>query len=335
MSEDGSGRFRIATTNSVNGETWRDDVISAGVYVFDEGGVPVGALAGLAPDESIKSARFTEDRLYLVTFVETDPLFIISLDDPAKPAVLSELKVEGYSAYLHQLNDTHLVGLGRYTEVEENKWGSWVNELGLQLSLFDVSDELAPVRDAVDVIGADGTESAALDDHHAFQCWAETSTIAFPVTETAEDDDSWSPPVAFQGVVLYDATHGLDLAATVTHLPQDYFDKQWICFFDCPEDYPEDYDYRYPDFDEEDDDWCCSSGNGQGSWEKTQKSADLSGYAIDRVQRRDDHVYTFSAGAVVKGCPLAPDGNCPDLEPETRVELDDPAKVPTFAWTSL
>ena len=82
--------------------------------------------------ETIKSARFTADRLYLVTFVQTDPLFTINLDDPANPYVMGELKIPGFSAYLHPLNDTHVIGVGRDADDETGI------ERGLQFSLFDV-----------------------------------------------------------------------------------------------------------------------------------------------------------------------------------------------------
>ncbi|KAK7241299.1 hypothetical protein SO694_00050142 [Aureococcus anophagefferens] len=90
----------------------------------------------LAPGESIKSARFTATRGYLVTFAQTDPLFTISLDDPADPYVMGELKIPGYSAYLHPINASHMLGV------------------------------------AVVEVGDRGSASEALNDHKAFQFWS-------------------------------------------------------------------------------------------------------------------------------------------------------------------
>jgi hypothetical protein len=337
MSE-ADGHFRVATTTRINGDDWTSDV-SSGVYVFDAGGAPVGAVGGLAPGESIKSARFTATRLYLVTFVETDPLFVIALDDPAEPEVLGELKVPGYSAYLHQLNATHLVGLGRDTELTKE---GWVVERGLQLSLFDVSDELKPERDGVAIIGDRGTRSPALDDHHAFQCWPDDKVVAFPLAKAEDDDDDidvWRPaPTVFQGVALFGAAGlGLELLAEVTHLPDGYFEPEWVCNWGCPDD-----DAYVPDLPDDDDaDWwseyAYEEGSGStysGSWSKRAKTAAQSGLEIDRVLQRGDHVYTFSANAVLKSCPLSPDG-CPDGEAVAQIELNDVDAFPAFVWGGL
>ena len=83
--------------------------------------------------------RFTTDRCYLVTFVQTDPLFVIThLLEDAVPRVLGELKIPGFSSYLHPVNATHMIGVGRDADPATG------TERGLQFSLFDVSDELNP-----------------------------------------------------------------------------------------------------------------------------------------------------------------------------------------------
>ena len=94
MSEAQDGSFRAATTSRAVSGWWFDT--SNNLYVFDETGNEVGAVEGLAPGETIKAVRFTTDRCYLVTFVQTDPLFVISLED-AVPKVLGELKIPGLS----------------------------------------------------------------------------------------------------------------------------------------------------------------------------------------------------------------------------------------------
>lgn len=100
-----------------------------GVYALDDKLCQTGALEGLASGEEIKSVRFVKDICYLVSYYQTDPLFSIDLSDPAKLKVLDELKMPGYSAYLHQVADNMLLGIGRNDE--ENQ---------VKLALYDISD---------------------------------------------------------------------------------------------------------------------------------------------------------------------------------------------------
>src|SRR3990167_10494572 len=97
----------------------------------------VGKVENLAPGETIYSAHFIQGRVYLVTFEQVDPLFAIDLADPRNPRVLGELKVPGFSSYIHPYNERLLIGFGKETEVNEN---GGVTTKGLKLSLFDVSD---------------------------------------------------------------------------------------------------------------------------------------------------------------------------------------------------
>ena len=196
------------------------------------------------------------------------------------------------------------------------------------------------------VIGDRGTRSPALDDHHAFQCWPDDKVVAFPLAKAEDDDESmdvWRPaPTVFQGVALFGAAGaGLELLAEVTHLPDGYFEPEWVCNWGCPDD-----DAYVPDLPDDDDaDWWSEyayeyvyeEGSGStysGSWSKRAKTAAQSGLEIDRVLQRGDHVYTFSANAVLKSCPLSPDG-CPDGEAVAQIELNDVDAFPAFAWGGL
>lgn len=123
MDEQGD-HLRVATTRS-----WSSP--SNAVYVLDANLEIVGMLEGVAPTEQIYAARFLGDTLYLVTFMQTDPLFVIDLSDPTDPHIMGELVLPGFSSYLHPIGADHLIGLGR-----EN--GT------LKLSLFDVSDPSDP-----------------------------------------------------------------------------------------------------------------------------------------------------------------------------------------------
>ena len=101
--------------------------------------VQLGRVGGLGKGERVYAVRFVGDTGYVVTFRQVDPLYTLDLSPPSRPAVLGELKIRGYSAYLHPLGDDLLLGVGQ-DATEEGR------VLGTQLSLFDVSDLRRPVR---------------------------------------------------------------------------------------------------------------------------------------------------------------------------------------------
>ena len=117
MDEDGDHNFRIVTTlSSWSGGT---NASTTGVSVLSSTGAIIGSLSGLAPGENFQSSRFIGDRLYLVTFEQIDPLFVISITDPKSPKVLGELKIPGYSTYLHPYDTNRLIGIGYDTRVNQ------------------------------------------------------------------------------------------------------------------------------------------------------------------------------------------------------------------------
>jgi hypothetical protein len=121
--------------------------------------VRVGTVGGLGKTETIRSVRFMGDIGYVVTFRQTDPLYTIDLTDPQRPAVAGELKIPGYSAYLHPAGPGRLLGVGQDADAQGRV-------KGVQLSLFDVSDPANPRR--LDAVGLPNTWSEAESDHHAF-----------------------------------------------------------------------------------------------------------------------------------------------------------------------
>jgi len=168
--------LRVATTEgspwfSEDGETSESQVVTLGER--DGALVQLGAVGGLGKGETIHSVRFIGDTGYVVTFRQTDPLYTIDLSDPAAPRVAGELKILGYSAYLHPIADGYLIGVGQ-DATEEGR------VLGTQVALFDVRDPAAPTRVAVATIpnGSSGAEW----DHHAFLWWPETALAVIPVS---------------------------------------------------------------------------------------------------------------------------------------------------------
>lgn len=152
------GDLRVATTISgrnpyyMLGGNNTDEQISD-VYVLDRNLDIKGSVKDLGKTERIYSVRFIEDRGYIVTFRQTDPFYVLDLSNPNKPLVKGELKIPGYSSYLHPI-DTHLVlGIGRESQVK--------------LSLFDVTDPVNPKEvSRYDLTGEYYSE--ALGNHHAF-----------------------------------------------------------------------------------------------------------------------------------------------------------------------
>lgn len=147
------------------------------LYTLTAGGTAlssVGSLHDYGLDESIRSARFVGDRGYVVTFLNTDPLFVFDLKDPAKPAILGELKIEGFSEYIHPIDSGHLLTIGREATLTGEV-------LGLAIQLFDVTDPKAPKLSSKAVFeGDEGAYSDAEVDHKAFAYDAEHKTLVFP-----------------------------------------------------------------------------------------------------------------------------------------------------------
>ena len=131
---------------------------------------PVGEVRGLGVTEQIYAVRFMGPQAYVVTFRQTDPLYVVDLSDPTNPRVTGELKIPGYSAYLHPVGDGLLLGVGQDADLDGRT-------LGTQLSLFDVRDPANPQRLSTLTIGG---SSEAEWDHRAFLYWPEDGTIVIP-----------------------------------------------------------------------------------------------------------------------------------------------------------
>lgn len=211
-----NGYFRIATTT---GQVWGwgDETAKNHVYVLDEDLNVVGRLENLAPGERIYSARFMRKRAYLVTFKKVDPLFVIDLEDPFNPKVLGELKIPGYSDYLHPYDENHLIGIGKDTI--ESEWGDFAWFQGVKLSLFDVSDPNDPKEISTYVIGKRGTESPALHDHRAFLFSREKNLLVIPVSVVENETDWWRYDYDWEGAYVFEISpeNGIVFRGGVEH----------------------------------------------------------------------------------------------------------------------
>ena len=136
--------------------------------------LPLGRVGGLGLGEQIRGVRFIAEAGYIVTFRQTDPLYTIDLSKPSDPTVAGELKLLGYSAYLHPVADGLLLGVGQ-DATDQGR------QLGTQLSLFDVSDLAHPARLAQRRVGSSSSSEAEFD-HHAFLYWPPEKLAVLPVT---------------------------------------------------------------------------------------------------------------------------------------------------------
>ncbi|HYD03083.1 MAG TPA: beta-propeller domain-containing protein [Alphaproteobacteria bacterium] len=175
------GNLRVATTVSF----WlsQGNVQYNNVYVLNENLEVIGSLENIAQNESIYSSRFMGDKLYLVTFRQIDPFFVIDLSNPRDPEVLGYLKIPGYSSYLHPIGDDKILGIGK--DVGENEWGG-TSAKGLKITLFDVSDFENPTEIDTKIIGIEGSDSPVLYDHKAFTYIEDKNLVVIPVTEVEE-----------------------------------------------------------------------------------------------------------------------------------------------------
>ncbi|MDP3104760.1 MAG: beta-propeller domain-containing protein, partial [Candidatus Methanoperedens sp.] len=228
FSMDESGEhFRVATTSQI--WTGRESKQYNNVFVMDNELAIAGKLENIAPDERIYSTRFIGNRLYMVTFKRVDPLFVIDLTDPKVPKVLGELKIPGFSDYLHPYDETHIIGVGK--ETADNEWGG-TSIKGVKLSLFDVSDVNNPKQRDKYEIGASGTDSEALREHKAFLFDRKKNLLVIPIREVTEkpryDNRGYYVQKVWQGAYVLNITleEGFKLRGKVSHL-DDYEEQMY------------------------------------------------------------------------------------------------------------
>ena len=212
------GKFRLATT--VEYYSPYSQGLYSNVYVLNGQMETVGKLEQIEPGESIYAARFIGERLYLVTFQRIDPLFVIDLSND-QPRILGELKLPGYSSYLHPYDANHIIGIGK--DAKENDFGG-VQATGVKVALFDVSDVSKPRLVDDHIIEGQGTDSEAVNDHKAFFFDRSRGLLSLPVSRydaepKYEPDGSYIPPKTWRGFYVFNlnAGDGISLKGTVEH----------------------------------------------------------------------------------------------------------------------
>ncbi len=211
--------LRIATST---GNMWGPTPSSEnGVYclTFQDNKMEViGKLENLAPGEQIYAVRFIGKRGFLVTFVKVDPLFTLDLSDPAAPKVAGELKVPGFSEYIHPYGENHLITIGK--DAVNDSGFAWYQ--GVQLSIFDITDFSNPTLVGEPLlIGDRGTNSEALYNHKAFTFWNQNNLLAIPIDLYEHASEPTSPSVFGQyqhsGLYVYRVSvdRGFELQGTI------------------------------------------------------------------------------------------------------------------------
>lgn len=172
------GHLRVASTRGAPFDATSESAVTV---LAERAGalVEVGEVAGMGIGERIYAVRFIGDVGYVVTFRQVDPLYTLDLRDPADPRVVGELKILGYSAYLHPVGDGLVLGVGQDADERGTTTGT-------QLSLFDVADPAAPVR--LHQVTLPGGTSEVEHDHRAFLHWAETGLTVVPVQQWRWDE---------------------------------------------------------------------------------------------------------------------------------------------------
>lgn len=213
------GLLRVASTTSPNwwGSGFESESMVTVLHDVNGELVRVGRVDGLGETEQIYSVRFMGDVGYVVTFRQTDPLYTLDLSDPTDPRVVGELKILGYSAYLHPLDGELLMGVGQDATEQGRVQGT-------QVSVFDVSDPANP--DRVDTYTlSEGSNSQVEYDHHAFLYWDPERLAVIPVQQWRWDREGEE---AFFGAVGLRVSESGDLAEVerVIH-PGGTGEKNW------------------------------------------------------------------------------------------------------------
>ena len=169
--------LRVATTTY----DYKTDKDISSLYILNKELQLIGKLEDIADDEQIKSVRFMGDTGYIVTFRNTDPLFTLDLSDPTAPKILGELKLPGYSAYLHPIGDGYMVGIGYDGDEENAKFDS------VKVSVFDVTDPRNPVESDTFIIK--DAETDVNDDPKAFISSESMGFIGIPVRHFDSNPD--------------------------------------------------------------------------------------------------------------------------------------------------
>ncbi|MCL2055517.1 MAG: beta-propeller domain-containing protein [Oscillospiraceae bacterium] len=186
----------------------RKPSLEANLTILDLNMNTVSTITGIGETEKMRSSRFMGDIAYIVTFMMTDPLYSFDLSDPRNPKILDELKIPGYSSYMHSWDNESLLGVG----FSANDWG---RKTGVKLSMFDTKDnenlsERHVYTIDLEELGARGNIRSPIEDEHRSVIVSQSrNLIAFPFSysyyEEGSDDSKY---VTKYALFAYDSKTG-------------------------------------------------------------------------------------------------------------------------------
>jgi hypothetical protein len=247
LDESASGHLRVATTiasrvaDPMNPNNWwgRLETVSRVTVLGQQGRrlAVTGKSEDLAPGERVMSSRFVGDKGFVVTFRQVDPLFTFDLSDPTNPVKLGELKIPGFSSYMHPIDANHLLTIGTY-QPEPGPSGQvdWRSR-ALQLAIFDVSDMRNPKQTHVQLVGTSSSYSEAQHEHKAFNYFAAKKLLAIPFIDWSYNARSsteyWSSFVSDLRVYDVDVQRGFTPkgAVSMADLYRRYSYDNWYYYY--------------------------------------------------------------------------------------------------------
>jgi hypothetical protein len=209
------GYLRVATTT---GHLPDPDTHNTVASLKQEGGelVVKGMVDHLAPGEDIRSARFYGDVGFVVTFKKTDPLYTLDFSNPESPRVRGELKIPGFSTYMHMIDEGHVMSIG----YDADDQGDFAWFQGIMLQIFDVTDLDAPTLAHKEVIGTRGSASDAATNHLAFNYFTQRGLLGIPmVICEGGSGGEFGDTMTFSGLLVYkvDTAEGFTSVGGVPH----------------------------------------------------------------------------------------------------------------------
>lgn len=211
------GKLRVVTTLSHSEGKETNSLI-----ILDENLNTIGQITDLAPGEQVYSARFMGDTGYFVTYKNTDPLFSVDLSDPVQPKILGELKITGFSEYLHPYRDGCLLGIGKETNPDTG------NFKGLKLSMFDIRNP-ATVTESAKEVEETYEFTNAWQDHTSVLISPEQNLIGFSVQAVDQVDRKWSQRYV---VYTYDDKGGFHSRLSYELLSGDIYNTRGVLIGD-------------------------------------------------------------------------------------------------------
>ncbi|HID92045.1 TPA: hypothetical protein EYP45_02925, partial [Candidatus Peregrinibacteria bacterium] len=226
------GNFRIATHQNADWRAGTENLSSNNVFILDKNLNKTGEIRNIAKGENIKSVRFMGKRGFVVTFKSVDPLFVIDMN-PSNPKIVGELKIPGWSDYLHPIDENYIIGFGKEVNAESaNKERlTWDMLMGMKLAIFDVSDLKNPKEIHKIIIGDRGTTSEILHNPRALFYDAQRQLIGFPVQinkNSTQENGYETSKTVFSGAHIYkfSVESGFSKLGEVSHFPSSAFNTQ-------------------------------------------------------------------------------------------------------------